>query len=347
MKDKLSIIIPAYNAQRTLQRAIDSIVSQYRDGVELLIVENGSNDDTQRVIDENAKRHPWIKALRSDKGVSVARNCGLEVASGEFVTFLDADDVLTAGAIDAWFSDMEKQYDLSVYRIQMYGKDDCSTHEALVFEGEQIDLGKAKMVANPTVYMQVAASVFKTERIKTNAIYFNEALTMAEDSDFTLRYLDHVQTLCMKDTVVYFCPSDNGNSLTRQANPKKVDNMLYSLHQSAEYFQQSKMFNTLQRAFSEYVLMNVNVIMVRQVYNVGITQTPQQRKQQFQQVFDDRLVKESLAYVPLVESFKSVKLWPFAFYRLKLSFLTKLMFKVRSFQNNRFEKQSREKGEVE
>lgn len=345
MVEKLSIIIAAYNAEKTLARAIDSVVNQYVEGVELLIVENGSTDATQQIIDAYADRFKWIIPAKSSKGASCARNEGLHLASGEYVTFLDADDVLTAEAIATVKNDLRYRADLYVYGIQMPGEKTIRSQERLVFEGDTLTEGKYKMIANPTAYMQVCASFYRLDRIREHHLMFDTTLFLSEDSDFTLRYLEHVQRLVMSDTTIYFCPSDNQQSLTRIANPEKTEQMLTALNKSSAHFSMSTHADELKLAFSQYVLMNVNVIMVRQIYNVAFSQKWGQRNKQFKKVFSENLVQSSMRTLTLSDTLKSVRLWPFAFYKLKLPVLSQIMFVVRSYQNNTFEKRNqKEKG---
>jgi len=89
----VSIVIPAHNAAATLARTVASVQAQTHSRWEIVIVENGSTDDTLRVTTELAAQDPRIRVSRSDaRGVSHARNCGLELARHDWVLFLDADD---------------------------------------------------------------------------------------------------------------------------------------------------------------------------------------------------------------------------------------------------------------
>lgn len=94
-KIKVSVIIPVYNAEPFLREALDSVTAQTQQEMELLLVENGSQDQSLPIMQEYQKRFPWIRILKGD-GISsgTARNIGLEVAAGEYILFVDADDYL-------------------------------------------------------------------------------------------------------------------------------------------------------------------------------------------------------------------------------------------------------------
>lgn len=98
-----SVIVPAYNAEKTLRRCIDSILSQTFTDFELILIDDGSNDATPTMIDEYARRDSRIIALhKPNGGVSSARNLGLEKASGTYILFCDADDEVESDWIDSF-----------------------------------------------------------------------------------------------------------------------------------------------------------------------------------------------------------------------------------------------------
>jgi len=90
---KLSVIIPIYQAEDTLPRCIDSILQQHVDGLEIILVDDGSSDNSLMLCKEYASQHSLIKVIHQNNGgLSSARNTGLDNATGEYITFVDADD---------------------------------------------------------------------------------------------------------------------------------------------------------------------------------------------------------------------------------------------------------------
>lgn len=91
--EKLSIIIPVYNAAKYLPRCIDSILNQTYPSFELILVDDGSSDGSSEICNEYAKRDARVRVIRQEnRGVAAARNTGLDAAAGSFVTFVDSDD---------------------------------------------------------------------------------------------------------------------------------------------------------------------------------------------------------------------------------------------------------------
>ena len=93
----ISVIIPVYNAEPFLPACLDSVLSQDYSSFEILVIDDGSTDNSAAIIDRYAAREPRIVALhQSNAGVSAARNRGLAEARGEYSAFVDADDRVTS-----------------------------------------------------------------------------------------------------------------------------------------------------------------------------------------------------------------------------------------------------------
>lgn len=98
----VTIIIPAYNARRTIRRCIDSLLNQTYNNIEILIVDDGSKDGTGEIADLYGKRYSNVRSIRKENGgEATARNRGLAEATGEYVCFVDADDYVEPGYVSA------------------------------------------------------------------------------------------------------------------------------------------------------------------------------------------------------------------------------------------------------
>ena len=105
MNIKFSIIIPAYNAENSIQKSIDSILNQTYNNYEIIVVNDGSTDNTINLIEKNSK----IKIInQKNLGVSSARNTGIENAKGDFIAFIDADDYIEKNYLEEFNNIIEK-----------------------------------------------------------------------------------------------------------------------------------------------------------------------------------------------------------------------------------------------
>ena len=90
---KVSVIVPVYNVEKYLAKCLDSLINQEFFNYEIIVVNDGSTDNSQEIIEEYAKRYDIIKdVFKKNGGLSSARNYGLEKASGKYITFVDSDD---------------------------------------------------------------------------------------------------------------------------------------------------------------------------------------------------------------------------------------------------------------
>ena len=100
----VSIIIPVYNSREYLPKSLDSIIAQTYTNWEAILIDDGSSDNCGEICDEYAKKDCRFKVLhKKNEGVSIARNCGIENASGEWIVFVDSDDFVTPDYIDSLF----------------------------------------------------------------------------------------------------------------------------------------------------------------------------------------------------------------------------------------------------
>ena len=98
---KVSIIIPAYNVGHTLSTCVETVISQTFKDIEIIVVDDGSKDDTKKIIKEYAALDSRIVPIHQEnRGVSSARNVALSVASGEYIIFIDSDDSVTNEYVD-------------------------------------------------------------------------------------------------------------------------------------------------------------------------------------------------------------------------------------------------------
>lgn len=114
MNNKISVIIPAYNAEKTIERCLNSVIEQSYTNLEVIVVNDGSKDGTLLIASKVAKNDSRVKVIsKQNGGAASARNVGLKIASGEFITFLDADDYIEKDIyMELWQA--QKQNDLDI-----------------------------------------------------------------------------------------------------------------------------------------------------------------------------------------------------------------------------------------
>ena len=190
---KISVIIPVFNAEKYLPDCLESIIGQTFNDYELIIVNDGSTDNSQRIIDDFAKEYDNIKNYSlQNGGVSKARNFGISVASGEYIVFVDADDTV------------EKDFLIKLYDNKKVGALTVCGFDKIYLEGkreyrETWKLSDSKEVVSTENFYDVYASwlfnspcnkLYLKKVFDDNDVAFDIGLNNGEDLIFNARYVN-------------------------------------------------------------------------------------------------------------------------------------------------------------
>lgn len=124
MEYDISVIVPVYNAEKYLRECIDSLLSQSKKNIEIILVNDGSTDDSLKIINEYSDKYENVVSIdQPNKGVCIARNKGLEVAKGKYIGWLDSDDYLKPKALETLYNLIkEEEADYGYYNICFFPK---------------------------------------------------------------------------------------------------------------------------------------------------------------------------------------------------------------------------------
>ena len=204
MADRIDItaIIPAYNAEPTLGRLLESVQKQTFSNFEVLIVNDGSKDDTQRIIDEFCAKDPRFRGFHKENGgVSSARNMALDNAKGKYIVFYDSDDTVPEGSMQVLFEAAEENNaDLVVA-----GKRN-STLTRRRIGGKSIRFARSNEIDkyDPEFAYSFGLwnKMFRRDIIEEHHIRF-ESFRNANDGLFVFNYLQYCDTITGRDKIVY------------------------------------------------------------------------------------------------------------------------------------------------
>ena len=201
MKDLVSIIIPAYNVENYIFRGIESCINQTYKDIEIIIIDDGSSDNTQNIIKEYAQKDSRIKYLfQENKGVSAARNTGLDISKGDYVIFLDSDDWLELNTVE-YLLNKKKEY--KDYFITTNFKTIYLENEKIKIEKEieeVLELLSSKKISSTFISTKYRVKsscykLFSKEILDANKIRFKENIYHGEDGLFVFEYLLHVENV--------------------------------------------------------------------------------------------------------------------------------------------------------
>lgn len=331
----LSVIIPAYNAEKTIEKAVQSAVREIPDG-EILIVENGSTDGTVKTAQALAERFGQIRILHSPKGVSAARNAGLEAAKGEWVLFLDADDIFAEGSGEVFRRCSEKkETDLWLFGhvAGLKKRSVTNVKKEAQYAGADVESARVRMLEDPTRYMQVWAKLFKTELIRKNRLFFKENLSLAEDSDFTLRYSALCSNIVFSSEITYLYSLDAVSTM-RSPDTQRIQKYVFAMEETGKTLEGEP--ERIQKAFRKYVLMHLNIAMVRGVYRYGNGATHAEKQALLKKTVKEPVFADAIRKIRVGECFY-LRMMPVILLKMHWYSAVGMIYSARARQNARRE----------
>ena len=206
----LSVVVPVYNAEAHLPACLDSIRAQTFTEWEAILVDDGSKDGSSRICDEAAKQDPRFRVIHKENaGVSNARNDGIEAASGKYLMFIDADDLVTP----EYFAEMvraEETYgaDLVLCGFDRFN-DEWEKHFQLTrfYVGIFRDVKQFLMLyTTPKTNMfgvSIWAKLYRTDMIREHDLRFDPAISYEEDCVFITDCIPHVRSVIVLGEPMY------------------------------------------------------------------------------------------------------------------------------------------------
>lgn len=274
VKGRVSVIIPTYNRCRVIARAIESVLAQDYSNFEVIIVDDGSIDNTKEIVEKYIQFDERIKFTYNvnTKGPAGARNTGLQIAEGEYIAFLDSDDewmvshlsdaikIMQSKGVEVCFGLWDEK-NLNGERYARFGSGDSKKRfekllndlqpecidEYIIFDSRFVEY----VILNRFYCYHINTLVIKKNKINESGL-FNEKLGTNEDLDFTIRLFDISKICCIKKCqFVYYQGTDNLycfmdrkiidlREITR--NNELVQRMVYCDLNKAEMFKLRKKF---------------------------------------------------------------------------------------------------------
>ena len=229
MSDTLiSIIVPVYNSEQTLQQCIESILCQTYKNIELLLIDDGSKDRSGEICDEYARKDSRVKVFHKENGgVSSARNVGLDNAKGEWITFCDSDDHVSK----EWLSNMVRYdtgCDLVVQGFSTpmeYEPLNSEINHFCVYSGSIKDGLILLLQRHILGYLWV--KLFKSSIIRNHHIKFDKNIFLQEDELFILSYAKYCNSMTAIEKIGYFYNPPIENKYRQVRNRVYMTKMLF------------------------------------------------------------------------------------------------------------------------
>lgn len=215
----VSIIVPVYNAEKYLNRCIDSILSQTMTDFELLLIDDGSKDNSGRIFDEYAEKDARVRVFhKPNGGVSSARNLGLDNAKGKWITFVDADDRCSCNYLEHLLSKVDDDTDLIISYAVIC---DSTGEKAEVYPEYRVNATNfERLFVDSDMHWHTSpwAKLYRASIIYENSLRFNEMMHIGEDADFLFSFMLITDKIYVSSDTDYYYTCDVSGSLTKRIN---------------------------------------------------------------------------------------------------------------------------------
>jgi len=206
----ISIIIPVYNIEKLLQYTIDSILKQTFENFELLLIDDGSTDGSPQICDEFAKQDSRIIVIhKENQGPSATRNLGIEKANGEFIMFVDSDDLVQPEMLEKMYETICKyETDLCICGFERFRDNWKQAYRlspySLVLLQSKEELASIYTKAETNMFgVSIWAKLYRADIIKRENIRFREDIDYEEDCCFNIDYFQHITTTSVINNCFY------------------------------------------------------------------------------------------------------------------------------------------------
>ncbi|MBO5925082.1 MAG: glycosyltransferase family 2 protein [Clostridia bacterium] len=236
----ISVIVPVYKVQDYLPRCIDSILSQSYKDIEVILVDDGSPDECGRICDEYSKKDSRIVVVHKvNGGLSSARNAGLDIAKGEYISFVDSDDWLDSRFLENLYNALiNTDAQMSACKFCRTKGDEVTRAE---FEEDihTITTDRYACVFDENSYAGYAWNkLFSKDIIDKYNLRFDEKIFNGEDFPFTIRYVHHIDKVAfIKQDLYYYFFRESGIMNTIRLSDRFVT-ILYAREQVLDFLTQ-------------------------------------------------------------------------------------------------------------
>lgn len=219
----ISIIIPAYNIENYIAKCLDSLLNQTYKNIEIIVIDDGSSDNTGKIVDNYAYKYEYIKVIhKKNAGVSAARNTGIEVANGDYIGFVDGDDTVDEEMFEVLIENAIK-YDADIshcgYKMVFPSRIDYYYNTGILVEQDN-ELGLRDLIIGQRVEPGLVNKLYKKELFKT--VRMNEEIKINEDLLANYYLFKQSQKSVFYDKCMYSYILRKGSAATSKVNINKI-----------------------------------------------------------------------------------------------------------------------------
>ena len=311
----VSVVLPIYNVEKFLDRCITSVVNQTYDNLEIILVDDGSPDNCPEMCDEWAERDSRIKVIHKENaGLGMARNSGIEAATGEYICFFDSDDYVDEQIIEKCINNAAQNNS----DVVLFGHTNADADgriepvpvlaNKLVYNGNSLinELLPALLTLSIVVGISAWGKMYRLNLLKEQSIYFkSEREIISEDAYFVLELLGKISCASiLPENLYYYYKNENSLTSVYRAD-RQVKNDIY-LQKSLEYCEKNGYPEVVKNAvcvcYHSYAIAAIKLILASNL-------PKNEKRRELKKIFKNSVLRKTLGYNVLRMEKNSLKIF--------------------------------------
>lgn len=265
---KLSVVVPIYNSERFISECLESILNQSFHDYEIILIDDGSVDNSLAICTKFCQRYPNVRLFHEENGgAAKARNMGIKYAKGNYIYFVDSDDVMCSNALKEISDDFNYGYDMIFGNFISW--DYINSKKEIWDDITEIDIDASDSIgtfcekyarSNGQIPWNPYQAFYKRKILVDHNLKFNEKFTVGEDCDFFFEYIKYVKTFKVENSnLVLYRIVNNSNSLIRSYN---CNNIMSQLVVFKKLYDKSYYFNNEELMKKYFATRFTNVVIL-------------------------------------------------------------------------------------
>ncbi|MFJ8064765.1 glycosyltransferase family 2 protein [Psychrobacillus sp. NPDC096426] len=304
MTDKIvSIIVPVYNGELYLNKCIDSILNQTYKSIEVILINDGSTDCSGSICEEYAKDDNRVKVIQQDNlGPSASRNKGINIARGDYIQFVDSDDVLELNMTELLVKSMSHEFQLVIcgYKLIYINGKEIASHQYIPiivgnFDYSQFNLKFGELYTKGFIN-SLFNKLYVNNIIKKYNIRFDNNTNMGEDLLFNLDYITVCKNVIIIRDQLYNYMKINNNSLTSRFKEKLYENQQMLFRKVEKLLLKNNCYKIENQHYVEITYLKGLIGCFENIFHKESNLTSKDKKEEIGKIVNDAVLRRNIQY---------------------------------------------------
>ena len=302
MSEKVSIVMPVYNVENYIERAIQSVLNQTYENIELIIVNDQTKDNSMDIVHKYAISDKRIKVVNKEKneGLGFARNTGMDLAIGKYIYFIDSDDYIESNTIEKCVTEIEKNNsDIVIFGYsEDYEENNLVTNRNVFMYDDEIMTNvefKNRFVElfTRTIIHSTCNKFYDVEVLRKNNIRFRR-VSMCEDTFFNLELVNKLENITIISDVFYHYMKRNVETLIVKYNPERFKFMNEVQKMVIDLMNEFELINDTNMSLVNKTYIRTVIFCIIQMFNTNVKLSYNEKSSIIKEICEHEEVKKAI-----------------------------------------------------